>query len=369
MLSLVKKISLKWLVVYVACVALLLGGRGYVISRMVGGVYPWSACLFDAFALLVLLGVLRGLDHIFQKAVRYGLDRRGWGTETRVQVARFAFILLFLLPFLLVTFQIHPQRIATTQDPGDLNLPFEEVELNSMGTVLKGWYVPGDRRPGPVVLVTHGLGANKQNFMYPMILTHKMGLPALIVDFRAHGDSGGAFTTFGLLESHDIKTACDWLVKKHPGQPIYALSYSMGGAAVALAQAEYGLFNRIVIDSTFTSLRSMAQKQFLRFFGPLDSFAWCQARLWAWFWAGVDLEENSPEAAMHRFRGEPVLLIHGKSDSLIPYTDSVRLKGILGGTAELWLIDGAGHAETMFDSDYEARLRKFFGIEAQQYCK
>ena len=358
-----KKISLKSLVVYVACVVLVVGGRGYAMSCMVGGAYPWSAFLFDAFAMLVLLGVLRGLDHIFQKAVRYWLDRRGWGKETRVQVARVAFLLLFLLPFLLVTFQIHPQRIATTQDPGYFSLPFEEVELNSKGTILKGWYVPGARESGPVVLVTHGLGANKQNFMYPVILVHSMGLPALIVDFRAHGDSGGAVTTFGLLESHDIKAACDWLAKRHPGQPIYALSYSMGGAAVALAEAEYGLFDRIVIDSTFTSLRSMAQRRFLRFFGPLDSFAWCQARLWAWFWAGVDLEENSPEAAMHRFGGKPVLLIHGKSDSLIPYTETVRLKEILGESAELWLIDGAGHAETMNNSDYEARLRKFFGIE------
>jgi len=66
---------------------------------------------------------------------------------------------------------------------------------------------------------------------------------------------------------------------------------------------------------------------------------------------------------MHRFGGKPVLLIHGKSDSLIPYTETVRLKEILGESAELWLIDGAGHAETMHNSDYEARLRKFFGIE------
>jgi fermentation-respiration switch protein FrsA (DUF1100 family) len=83
----------------------------------------------------------------------------------------------------------------------------------------------------------------------------------------------------------------------------------------------------------------------------------------SWCWAGVDLEENSPEAAMHRLDGKPVLLIHGKSDSLIPYAESVRMKEILGESAELWLIVDAGHGETMFNSDYEARLRKFFGIE------
>jgi len=211
-LSHMKKISLKALVVYVACVVLVVGGRGYAMSCMVGGAYPWSAFLFDAFALLVLMGVLRGLDHIFQKAVRYGLDRRGWGKETRVQVARFAFILLFLLPFLLVTFQIHPQRIATTQDPGDFNLPFEEVELNSMGTILKGWYVPGARESGPVVLVTHGFGANKQNCMYPVILVHSMGLPALIVDFRAHGDGGLKTQMQSRLEKMSLG---NWCRRKH----------------------------------------------------------------------------------------------------------------------------------------------------------
>ena len=146
-----KKISLKAIVLYVACVFLVVGCRGYWMSRMIGGVYPWSAFLIDACGLLVLLGLLRGLDYIFQKAVRYGLDRLGWGKESWVQAARFAFLLLLILPFLLVTFQIHPQRIATTQDPGDFNLPFEKVELNSKGTILKGWYVPGARESGPVV--------------------------------------------------------------------------------------------------------------------------------------------------------------------------------------------------------------------------
>ena len=53
----------------------------------------------------------------------------------------------------------------------------------------------------------------------------------------------------------------------------------------------------------------------------------------------------------------------------IPCAESVRLKEIPGESAELWLIDGAGHAETMHNSDYEARLRKFFGIEGSLKAK
>ncbi len=117
-----KTIRLKAIVVYAACVVLVVGGRGYAMSCMVGGTYPWPAFLFDAFAMLVLMGVLRGLDHIVQKAVRYWPGRRGWRKEAWVQVARAAFLVLLILPFLLVTFQIHPQRIATTQDPGYFSL-------------------------------------------------------------------------------------------------------------------------------------------------------------------------------------------------------------------------------------------------------
>ncbi len=65
----------------------------------------------------------------------------------------------------------------------------------------------------------------------------RAGVSCFHVRLPAHGNSDGRFTTFGCLEAEDVKTACDWVAARHPGQPIYALGYSMGGTAILRAAA------------------------------------------------------------------------------------------------------------------------------------
>jgi uncharacterized protein len=335
------------------------GVRGVLLARLAGGRYPFCAFLFDVIALSLCLGAV----HLLDFGIRWCLRKFvGDGTLWRngiVQLIRLFLILLVAFPFLLVAVSIHPQRIACHGTPERFGLRFETVVLQSEGIPLEAWYVPGRTDSGGVVLVAHGLGANKENFLLPVLGLHAMGYPTLIFDFRAHGNSGGLTTTFGLRESEDVKAAHDWLVQRHPGRPICAVGYSMGGAAVARAAHQYGIFERIVLDSTFSDFRNIAQRRILRYFGPLQSFAWIQGRFWAWFWTGADLAENCPASYAESLVNKPVLLIHGKADPLIPWMESVRMQRVLNMRPELWLVEGAGHAETVMAPDYEARLRRF----------
>ncbi len=339
----------------------LVAGRGFILATLASGSYPLSAFCFDTAALMLLLAWLHAVDAAFTAGMQWIAKTipPSWQAVV-IQSARLPFVLLVLFPFMIVAINVHPQRIRCLETPASLGMQFEKVALTSDGISLSAWYVPGEMTPGPAIVIAHGLGANKQNFLTPVASLHERGYSVLIFDFRAHGDSGGQLSTYGLLESRDVKSAYDWLANRHPGQPIYALGYSMGGAAVARAVFEYDIFDKVVLDSTFSSLRSIAHHRFLRFFGPFESLVWGEGRFWARLWTRSDFGDNDTTRCASALRKRPLLLIHGQQDRLIPFTESVLIHDAVGAHAQLWLVPDAGHVETTFAPDYALKLDSFF---------
>ena len=242
-------------------------------------------------------------------------------------------------PLLMSLLQFCPQRQACTRTPAALGLEFEEQTLSGKAGRLAAWYVPQAEPDRPVVLIAHGLGANKQQFLFAARIAHDLGFHALLFDFRAHGDSDGRFTTFGYREAEDVKTACDWIAARHPQQPIYALGYSMGGTAVLRAASQYGLFDRLALDATFADAATVARNSVLWILGPLRTPAWHAGRFWGWVYTGIDLADHRPWQYVTLLDRRPLLFIHGRADSIIPHTESQRLHQAAGLQSQLWLID------------------------------
>jgi len=354
-----------WLVaiVYLALVAALVGGRGLVLASITGGSYRLASFVVESLSLTGLLVVLR----IFEFGLRLTLravirPRRRW---QRV-LGRIAYVILLLViatPLILATIQLHPQRISCRGTPADRGLDFETVELESDGKQLSAWFVPGASDDVPIVLVAHGLNANKENFLLPAVLLRTYGFAVFLFDFRGHGDSSGWTVTFGALERHDVEAAYDWLRGRFPTRPIHALGYSMGGAAVIGAAAEKGIFTRIALDSTFASAENVARASILRPFGPLRRPMWKMGCFWAWLLSGVDLDAHRPIDELPALADRPLLLIHGTADAMIPSAETESLHRTAleaGGDAELWLVTGAAHVATMADDRYGERLARFF---------
>src|SRR5262249_33646730 len=147
----------------------------------------------------------------------------------------------------------------------------------------------------PVVVICHGLGANKQNFLPAAHLVHGFNYNVLIFDFRGHGDSDGRTITFGVKESQDVKAALDHARAAHPSSKIYGLGYSMGGSALLKVAAEEGGFDKIALDSTFARAENVAMHSMLWFFGPLKQPMWYVGRGWGWAFSGVDVGQHNPE--------------------------------------------------------------------------
>src|SRR5205807_4169970 len=65
-----------------------------------------------------------------------------------------------------------------------------------------------------------------------------------------------------------------------------------------------------------------------------------------------------PIDAVARISPRPLLLMHGRADSLLPYANSQQLYARAREPKELWLLDGADHCVMMQKAPDEYRSRR-----------
>lgn len=339
--------------------ATIYAARGFLLAWFVGGRYAWSTLVVDCGVLALIILGLRLLDlgvkKLFQRTI-------GDETTTRKKLtmaASWCVVLILVVPFVMALAQFHPQKIACGATPGDIGLPYSDVLLDSESLRLAACHIPASKPERPVVVLCHGLGANKQNFLPVAQMLHGLDFNVVTFDFRGHGDSEGRTITFGIKESRDVKAAFGWARGKHPFSKVYGVGYSMGGAALVRMAAEHGGFDKVVVDSSFARAENVAMHTMLWFFGPLKMPVWHVGRFWGWAFSGVDVAENNPEEVIGSLSGCTLLLIHGTADSMIPCSESERLREAAGKKAQLWLVDGMGHLQALGHPEYRERLRRF----------
>ncbi len=339
------------------CAAALAGTRGAVFAWRQSGRYPWDAWASDAAALLVVALLVRGLDLVLDRAASW-LQRRA---SVLTRLLRVGVLLAAVGPVAFVGAQLHPPRVAPTTTPASVGLAFESVHLDSGGLRLAGWWIPpAEPRQAPaVVVLVHGLGANRAAVLWPALALHRAGFHVLAIDLRAHGDSEGLFSTLGEREAQDVRAAHDFAALRVPGARVQAVGYSMGASAVLRAAARDGLFESVVADSPYARLEHVAQEGFLRHLGPLAGPAWSMLR-GVGLCFGVDAEAGQPDEAARSWRGQRLLLIHGTGDRTIPARESEALYSLVpNGRARLWLEPGAAHIAAMSRPGYAERLVGF----------
>jgi hypothetical protein len=127
-----------------------------VLARLTGGRYPLVYLLYDVAAFGTVIAGLRLLDRLVNHAVERGV---GEGARRRLAAATLpaAIMVAVAFPFILVTLQLPPLRIATAGTPRAVGLPYREVSVIADGLRLSGWLVPAAEPKAPVVLI-HGTG-------------------------------------------------------------------------------------------------------------------------------------------------------------------------------------------------------------------
>ena len=249
---------------------------------------------------------------------------------------------------------LHPSRIVP---PGNTlrkyDIPFQDVELVAAdGVRLAAWYTPP--RNGAVILLAHGYGDNRPEWIYEILA--RTGYGVLAWDARAHGESGGEISTLGYLEVLDMKATLDYALAQPNVKHVGAWGGSMGGATVIRAAAQYPQIEAVFVDSAFTSLDE--ELDFLLPYPLLNPLA----KVLAQIETGINLHEVSPLDEIARIEPRPVFIVQGLADAVAPPESGWQLFSAAREPKFLWAEENVGHMKMALDfpQRYKRKLIGFF---------
>ncbi len=247
--------------------------------------------------------------------------------------------------------------------PSRYGLRHEDVTFRAAdGVRLNGWWIPAEAE-APVIILCHGLGANKSDLTDLATALHGAGYHVLQFDFRAHGDSEGHRTSFGWLEQQDLEAAMAYLASQSvvARNRIGVYGFSMGAAVAILAAAKHPEIRAVVADSAYASLADQIAAAAADYRLPAIPFAWLGQRAYELlFWTRV--VRIAPVTAIAALSPRPVLIIAGGADSLMPPEDAHRLYQAAKEPKELWVVPEAPHGGTLAAAGpaYAQRVIAFF---------
>lgn len=271
-------------------------------------------------------------------------------------------------PGILHPANLNPQRIAETNQmlarTGAHNTDFT-VRAND-GAELRGWKIAPPSPNNDWVLLFHGVSDNRTGVLghAEFLLCHNYSV--VMMDSRAHGESGGPIATYGWKERHDTIAITDALYKSDNVRHLYALGVSMGAAIALQSAAIEPRIAAVAAEDPFANLREVSYDYAgldlspllgKTLFRPATFFA-----LRAIAQAGsFDPDQVSPEMAVTQ-REFPILLICGTNDHRIPCRHAQAIYNAAIGPKELWIVPGAGHAMALGQAlaEYENRVVTFF---------
>ena len=204
---------------------------------------------------------------------------------------------------------------------------------------LAAWWLPGERR-GTVVIL-HGWGANRELMLPLGKPLQAAGWNVLLCDARNHGESDD--DTFSSMPrfAEDTDAALAWL-RRRPGlaaAPVALLGHSVGAAAVLLAASRRDDIGAVVSLSAFAHPDGMMRRWLAAKRLPFVPLGWYVLR-YVEHVIGHCFAAIAPETTLPRVRC-PVLLVHGRDDTVIPPSDAERLFACRGDTpAVLRLLPG-----------------------------
>jgi uncharacterized protein len=240
-----------------------------------------------------------------------------------------------------------------------------QISARDKATLKAWWFLPAVSN-GACVMVLHGIGDSKagSSGFAPLFLNR--GYAVLAPDSRAHGESGGEFVTYGLLEKYDTVAWAYWM-RSQGCRRLYGLGESLGASTLIQAIGITPMFSAIVAECPYSSLRRIGVYRTQHMMPSAISSRFLAAvivetgMLYARVFDGLDFCAVSPRDSL-RASSTPVLLIHGLMDSRTPPDESRLLRAARPEKTTLWLVPNGGHtdASTVAPSEFRTRVLAWF---------
>jgi uncharacterized protein len=262
--------------------------------------------------------------------------------------------LLLGIGFVEVNHVLHPPRLIP---PGNTlrkyKVAYQPVDLvTEDGIRLSAWYTPP--RNGAVILLAHGYGDNRPEWVYEMLA--RKGYGVLAWDARAHGESGGEISTIGYLEVLDVKAALEYALVQPGVEHVGGWGGSMGGATMIRAAARYPQIEALFVDSSFDSLDD--EFDFLVPYPVINPLVKWIARVET----GISVKAVDPLEEIGRISPRPVYIVHSTADIVAPPEAGEKLFKAAKEPRFLWQEKNAPHLAIYLENPrrYQRRLVGFF---------
>jgi len=207
---------------------------------------------------------------------------------------------------------------------------------------------------GPTVIILHGWGSSAARFTLLAQALHAGGWRVLAVDAPGHGATDGHSSSLPQF------MACLDAVVEHCGKPQALVGHSLGALAIACryAAAPPGWADGLR-SVVLSSMPQGAEYLLRKFIHLLGLSAATEQRLRARFLARFGRQPSEYAAMPGAGRiAARLLLLHDRSDDLIPYEHSRELATQLP-AAQFVTTEGLGHSALTRDAATIARIVEF----------
>ena len=211
----------------------------------------------------------------------------------------------------------------------------QEVEIDSGGSVVHGWYAPP--RPGkPLIVYYKGNSGSftAEHARYAAWVAEGYGF--LAFDYRGFPASPGEISQQGILD--DAVAAFDWAAEK--GFPTVIWGRSLGsGPSTYVASVRPA--DALLLETPFLSAVTVAAERY-----PYLPVYWV-------------MQDQFPVNEWIEDVEEPVFIAHGTADSVVGFSNGERLYQLVPNKDEFWIVPGGNHGN-LWDMGLWGKAREFF---------
>jgi pimeloyl-ACP methyl ester carboxylesterase len=210
-----------------------------------------------------------------------------------------------------------------------------DFALRRPDATLRGWVVNPDK-PDPILYFggnAERVEANREAFarLFPERSVY-------LLAYRGYGASDGEPSEAALVA--DAAALYDHVRARHPEQRIAAIGRSLGSGVAAQLAARRPL-ERLALITPFDSMTATAQSHYPLF--PVD-----------WL-----LRERYESAQALRGFAQPLLILHGGRDEVVPEARTRALIAALPARPQVLRFSGADHNDISAHPDYDDALSRF----------
>lgn len=205
------------------------------------------------------------------------------------------------------------------------------------GVSIDAWTIRAKTQPAKgTMVILHGLGESKVNYMTTADLLARKGYDAVLIDLRCHGKSTGECITLGAKEKDDVQAMLDAMVeaKLVAAKPVTMVGVSFGAVTALLCAAENPNVVGVLAIAPWANATNHIKRNTPWLMGKDVSQTLEDVAEFGEF----SLTDAGADLALKQYKGR-VFLVHGLVDlSGVPLADSEALYEVAAGPKRLHVI-------------------------------